>query len=360
MVTGAAGFIGARTCELLLEQGHDVLGIDNLNDYYDVQLKQHRLERLRSFQATSEIAGSGADAKSQLPAARGSGGCGDQPTQVGQRPAGTGTFTFQRLDIEDRAGIERLFATQQIDAVINLAARAGVRYSIENPHVYLATNTQGTLHLLEAMRAYRVKKFVLASTSSLYAGAVMPFREDADATRPLSPYAASKLAAEALAHSYHHLFGVDVSVLRYFTVYGPAGRPDMSPFRFVKWIAEGTPIRLFGDGSQTRDFTYIDDIATGTIAALEPVGYQVINLGGGNHPLPMSRMIALLEQYLGIKAVIDHQPFHAADMRDTQADIAKAQALLGWEPRVAPEEGLRRTVEWYLANRAFVRTLKVD
>src|SRR5690606_36020506 len=175
-----------------------------------------------------------------------------------------GTFVFERIDIEDRAAVDRLFANQHLDAVINLAARAGVRYSIENPHVYFSTNTQGTLNLLEAMRLRGVRKLVLASTSSLYAGAAMPFREDADTSRPLSPYAASKLAAEALAHTYHHLFEIDVSVVRYFTVYGPAGRPDMSPFRFVKWIDEGTPIRLYGDGTQTRDFTYIDDIAEGT------------------------------------------------------------------------------------------------
>src|SRR5690606_20910147 len=184
-----------------------------------------------------------------------------------------------------------------------------------------------------------------------------PFREDADTTRPLSPYAASKLAAEALAYTYHHLFRIDVSVVRYFTVYGPAGRPDMSPFRFVKWIDEGSPIRLYGDGTQTRDFTYIDDIAAGTVLALKPLGYEVINLGGGNRPLPMNRMIALLEEYLGKRANIDRQPFHAADMRDTQADIAKARALLGWQPKVPPEEGFRRTVDWYRANEAFVRQI---
>lgn len=322
LVTGAAGFIGARTCELLREAGHAVVGVDNLNDYYDVRLKRHRLRAL------------------------------EQPAA-----AGAGTFEFLPLDIEDAAGVSRLFAQRTFSAVVNLAARAGVRYSIENPHVYLSTNTQGTLNLLEAMRAQGVRKFVLASTSSLYAGAAMPFREDADPTRPLSPYAASKLAAEAMAYTYHHLFGIDVTVLRYFTVYGPAGRPDMSPFRFVKWIAEGTPIRLYGDGTQTRDFTYIDDIASGTVRALRPLGYEICNLGGGNQPLPMNAIIALLEQYLGRKAVIDRQPFHAADLRDTQADISKAGRLLGWTPRVAPEEGLRRTVDWYLAHRDWARTI---
>lgn len=332
LVTGAAGFIGARTSELLLANGHDVVGIDNLNDYYDVRLKEHRLERLGVFESGESVA---------------------------NRTSAHGTFVFERIDIEDRAAVDRLFANQHLDAVINLAARAGVRYSIENPHVYFSTNTQGTLNLLEAMRLRGVRKLVLASTSSLYAGAAMPFREDADTSRPLSPYAASKLAAEALAHTYHQLFEIDVSVVRYFTVYGPAGRPDMSPFRFVKWIDEGTPIRLYGDGTQTRDFTYIDDIAEGTRLALKPVGYEVINLGGGNEPMPMNRMIALLEDYLGRRANVAREPFHAADMRDTQADITKAGALLGWKPRVLPEDGFRRTVQWYRENQAWVGSLKV-
>jgi UDP-glucuronate 4-epimerase len=315
LVTGAAGFIGARTAELLLADGHTVVGTDNLNDYYAPALKQHRLSRLRS--------------------------------QSG--------FTFFPIDVEDRARVEQLFHDHTFNAVINLAARAGVRASIEDPHVYLATNTQGTLNLLEAMRHHRVPKLVIASTSSLYAGTPLPFREDVSLNRPLSPYAASKLAAEVMAYTYHHLFGLDVTVLRYFTVYGPAGRPDMSPYRFVKWIDEGTPIEVYGDGTQTRDFTYVDDIARGTVQALKPLGYEIINLGGGNTPISINRMIEWLSAQLGRPAQVIRQPFHAAEMRDTQADIGKARRLLDWTPLIQPEEGFQRTVDWYVSHRDWLR-----
>ncbi|KKL59308.1 hypothetical protein LCGC14_2216640, partial [marine sediment metagenome] len=212
LVTGAAGFIGWRTAGLLLEHGFQVTGIDNLNDYYDVRLKNYRLNDLKKHEG----------------------------------------FSFHKVDIEDLEALRPVFEEAAPDAVINLAARAGVRYSLENPHVYLRTNTGGMLNLLELMRANDVKKITIASTSSLYAGQAMPFSEELAVNTPISPYAATKKAAEAMSYTYHHLFGLDVSVLRYFTVYGPAGRPDMSPFRFIKWIGEGTPLELFGDGSQSR------------------------------------------------------------------------------------------------------------
>ncbi|MCC5840577.1 MAG: SDR family NAD(P)-dependent oxidoreductase [Opitutales bacterium] len=315
LLTGAAGFIGWRTAEFLLDRGHTVVGIDNLNDYYDVRLKHWRRAEIENHPACH----------------------------------------FFELDIEDRARLEALFDAHSFDAVINLSARAGVRYSMENPHVYLTTNVMGTLHLLEAMRLYGVKKLVLASTSSLYAGQTMPFHEGLPVNTPISPYAASKKAAEVMAYTYHHLYQIDVSVVRYFTVYGPAGRPDMSPLRFLRWIDDGTPITLYGDGTQTRDFTYIDDIAVGTIAALRPLGYEIINLGGGRAPVSINDMIRAFEKALGKTARIDHQPFHAADMKDTSADISKARRLLGWEPIVGPPEGFRRTAEWYLTHRDWLR-----
>lgn len=314
LLTGCAGFIGARTTELLLDHGHQVVGIDNLNDYYDIRVKEHRLSRLRD------------------------------------RPG----FSFEGIDIEDRTALEALFAGHPFDAIINLAARAGVRASIVDPHVYLTTNTQGALNLLQLATLHGVPRYVMASTSSLYAGAPMPFTETADVTRPISPYAATKLAAEALAYTWHHLHGIHVTILRYFTVFGPAGRPDMSPFRFIEWIRRGHPVTLYGDGSQTRDFTYIDDIAAGTLAALRSEGYEIYNLGGGNSPLSINTMIRTIEHELGQTAIIHHQPMNNADMQDTAAEIAKAGNRLGWQPKTDPISGFRQTVAWHRQNAAWL------
>jgi UDP-glucuronate 4-epimerase len=319
LLTGCAGFIGARTTELLLDAGHEIVGIDNLNDYYDVRLKRHRLDAL------------------------------------GKYP----DFSFHSIDIENQPALRKLFQDHRFDAVINLAARAGVRASIIDPHVYLTTNTQGALNLLELMVSHGVPRYLMASTSSLYAGAAMPFVETADVTRPISPYAATKLAAEALAFTWHHLHGIDVAILRYFTVFGPAGRPDMSPFRFIEWIRRGEPITLYGDGEQTRDFTYIDDIARGTIAALGIRGYEILNLGGGNAPLSINTMIHAIEEHLGMKATIDYQPQNNADMQDTAAEISKAHKLLQWQPEVAPLEGFSKTVAWHRANAGWLDSINL-
>lgn len=347
LVTGAAGFIASQVCAQLLAAGHTVVGVDNLNDYYDVRLKDYRLSQLLG------------------PAAR---PLGDNPlhsvyattpeSALESRPAGSsGAFTFRHLDIEHLPALDALFAEFPFEAVFNLAARAGVRYSMENPHVYLSTNTLGTLNILECMRKHGVKKQVLASTSSLYAGCSMPFTEDLPVNTPLSPYAATKKGAELMSYSYHKLYGLDTTVVRYFTVFGPAGRPDMSIFRFIKWIDEGTPMELFGDGSQSRDFTYVDDVARGSIAAVKPVGYEIVNIGGGRNPITLNTVIAYIEKALGKQALYDRKPFHIADIKETWADISKAERLFGWQPQITPEEGFQRSVDWYVANRTWLKNI---
>lgn len=319
LVTGAAGFIGSKVCEFLLERQCRVVGIDNLNDAYDVRLKRWRLAQLELDPA----------------------------------------FEFHRLDICDRARLRQLFSDQasEFGAVLNLAARAGVRVSVEDPWAYLETNVTGTLNLLDLCREFGVKKFVLASSSSLYgANNACPFREDAGTDGPLSPYAASKKAAEAICYTYHYLHGLDVTVLRYFTVYGPAGRPDMSPFRFVQWISEGRTVNVYGDGTQRRDFTYVDDIARGTLAALKPLGFEIINLGS-DEPVVLKDAIDVIERLVGRKAMIEYRPRHPADVLATWAHIGKAERLLGWRPRTTFEEGMAETVHWYRRNRQWAKDI---
>lgn len=306
LVTGAAGFIGAKTVEKLLAQGIAVVGIDNLNDYYDVRLKHYRLAQIKDPH-----------------------------------------FTFLQLDIENKQELSELFEHHQFDVVFNLAARAGVRYSMENPDIYMSTNAMGTLNILECMRKFNVAKFVLASTSSLYAGQPLPFKEDLSVNTPISPYAATKKAAEVMAYSYHHLYGIDVSVVRYFTVYGPAGRPDMSPYIFADQILRGEELPVFGDGNQSRDFTYVDDIAMGTILAAKPLGYEIINLGGGQNPYTLLEMIELMENISGKRATLKIQTKVKADMDVTWADISKAKKLLDWEPQTSFPEGIKKLMHWH-------------
>ncbi len=327
LVTGAAGFIASRTCALLHEQGYAVTGLDNFNDAYDVRLKNWRWEQL---EASLDI-------------------------------------ELHQLDLTDKAALRRLFEKHRreehaapFDAVINLAARAGVRASVIDPQAYVDANITGSLNVLEMCREFGVKKFVLASTSSLYGREhTTPYREDMNTDRQLSPYASTKKAAEAMAYTYHFLYGIDLSVLRYFTVYGPAGRPDMTPLRFVQRISEGRRITIFGDGSQSRDFTYVDDIARGTISALRPVGVDTFNLGS-DKPLKLSAMIELIEDLTGKKAQIDYKPWHQADMMETWADISKTQKTLEWSAQVGFREGMQRLVTWYNENRKWAKEIDTE
>ena len=322
LVTGCAGFIGARVASLLLDLGHTVQGVDNLAGPGDTRLKEWRLNALN------------------------------------RRPG----FTFRRLDILSREPLEPIFRSdaqlRPVGGVVNLGALAGVRGSVANPRDYYEVNVLGSINLLELCREFGVGKFVLASTSSVYgAEPAGPVPEQASSSRPLSPYAASKKAAETLLYSYHHLHGIDAAVLRYFTVYGPAGRPDMSIFRFVRNVTEGEPITVYGDGTQQRDFTYVDDIARGTVAALALVGYETLNLGNGR-PVALNAIIRMIEDAVGRPAQVEYQERHPADPMMTWADVSRARNLLGWTPVVGIEEGIRRTVQWYMEHRDWAKELR--
>ncbi len=316
LVTGAAGFIGARTAELLLARGDTVTGIDNLNDAYDPRMKEYRLRQLESMPG----------------------------------------FTLVKADIAEKAILESpKIRNAKFDGVINLAARAGVRFSVENPWVFVQSNVLGTLNMLEVARQSGNCKFILASTSSIYgANPPYPTPETASSSEPLQPYAASKKGAEALTHSYHHLYGIDATILRFFTVYGPAGRPDLALFRFVQWIIEGRPVRINGDGTQSRGFTYIDDIARGILAALKPLGYEIINLGG-HEVITINDLVTLIEDITGKKAIVQHGPPNPADMFTNWADVSKARALLGWTPEYDMRRGTEKLVEWYMRERAWAK-----
>jgi nucleoside-diphosphate-sugar epimerase len=316
LVTGAAGFIGARTAEILIQDGHTVVGIDIMNDAYDVRMKEFRLKGLQAMDG----------------------------------------FTFHKLDISERATIDH-FKGQKFDGVINLAARAGVRFSVGDPWTFVQSNVVGTLNILELCKETGTKKFILASTSSIY-GEEPPYPtpETASSSEPLQPYAASKKGAEAMCHAYHHLYGIDVSVLRYFTVYGPAGRPDLAHLRFVQWISEGKPVRVNGDGEYSRGFTYIDDIARGTILALKPVGYEVFNLGG-HEVISVNNLIKLMEEIIGRKADVHYGPPNPADMRTNWANVSKAGEMLGWEPQYDMRAGVEKLVEWYNAEREWAKDI---
>ena len=317
LITGAAGFIGYHTALALLDSGHRVLGVDNLNDYYDVTLKRARLDVL----------------------------------------TGHDGFSFAEADIAAADAMDPLiFKHGDITKVIHLAAQAGVRYSLENPHAYVRANVQGQVVLMEACRKLEgLEHFVYASSSSVYgANTELPFAVSDRTDTPLSLYAATKKSGEMLAHSYAHVYAMPLTGLRFFTVYGPWGRPDMAAFIFIRKILAGEPIPVFNEGDMRRDFTYIDDIVAGVLACAErpPVGgggtppVAIYNLGN-NRSEPLMRFISILEEALGKKAVLDLQPMQTGDVKETYADIEAAQRDLGFEPKTTIDEGLPRLVAWY-------------
>jgi len=329
LVTGTAGFIGSHVALKLLERGDEVIGFDSLNDYYDVNLKKARLARFA-----------------------------DHPG-----------YTHVHADLADRAAVEAVFATHKPQRVVNLAAQAGVRYAAENPHIYVASNVTGFLHILEGCRHHGVEHLVFASTSSVYgANTRMPFSEHQSAEHPLTMYAATKKANEQMAHSYAHLYGIPSTGLRFFTVYGPWGRPDMALFLFTKAILAGEPIRVFNHGRHKRSFTYVDDIAEGVIRTLDKVPgrdpqwdgmapdpassgvapYRLFNIGN-EQPVELLRYIEVIEQCLGRKAEMQWLPLQPGDVPDTEADVSELVRAVDYRPQVSVEVGVRRFVDWYRA-----------
>ena len=307
-VRGGAGFIGSHLCERLLQAGHAVWALDDLNDFYDPAVKRRNL---------GEIMGLG-------------------------KP-----FVFVEGDITNCASVGKIFQEVEFDQVVHLAARAGVRPSLEQPALYQRVNVEGTTNLLEAARLHGVKKLILASSSSVYGvNSKTPFAESDPIFTPISPYAASKLAGEALGHVYHHVYGMDIAMLRFFTVYGPRQRPDLAIHKFAKRIMTGQPVEVFGNGSTARDYTYISDIIDGIMACTDrEFGCEIFNLGG-SQPVALWRLIELLETALGRRAIIKNLPEQPGDVPRTWADVAKAGRRLGYEPKVGNEEGIARFVEW--------------
>lgn len=317
IVTGAAGFIGSAVARRLLDQGRPVFGIDDLHGTHETTLHRWRLNRL----------------------------------------LGSRAFTFIEVDITDAGALDAATSGIEAGAIMNLAARAGVRRSLREPQRYLSTNGIGTINLLELAIRRGIDKFVLASTSSVYGStAQTPFIEDDDSNRPLSPYAASKKAAEALCHSYHHVYGIDVTICRFFTVYGPAGRPDMSPFRFIRWIVEDEPVRITGDGRQSRDFTYVDDVAAGAIAALAPTGFHIVNLGS-DRPYELLDLVREIERATNKSAKLVFTESSRSDVHATHANIDRARRLLGWEPKTRLSDGVAASVHWYLQEREWAASI---
>ncbi|HTV76316.1 MAG TPA: SDR family NAD(P)-dependent oxidoreductase [Candidatus Baltobacteraceae bacterium] len=315
LVTGGAGFIGSHVCERLLHDGHNVWAFDDLNPFYDPQFKRRNLKEIQSL----------------------------------AKP-----FEFVHSDITDASALAELFSSVKFDQVIHLAARAGVRPSLAEPALYQRVNVEGTANVLEAARKSGVKKIIIASSSSVYGtNSKVPFSESDPVVSAISPYAASKLACEALGHVWHHIYKMDVTMLRFFTVYGPRQRPDLAIYKFAKLISAGKPIPVFGDGSAARDYTFVSDTVDGVIAATKKeFGCEIFNLGE-SQTISLSRMIELLETALGKKAVIDRQPLQAGDVPITFADISRAKEKLNYNPRVKFEEGIKLFADWFRKSQSF-------
>jgi len=308
LVTGAAGFIGFHLTRKLLEKGNQVIGVDNLNPYYDVTLKNARLDLLKPFQ----------------------------------------DFFFYQKDIQDLSGLKEIFQKHSIGRICNLAAQAGVRHSLKDPFSYQKSNLEGFLNLLELAREYEITNFVYASSSSVYGDSPkIPFSVDDRVDRPVSLYGATKRANELMAYAYSHLFGIPTTGLRFFTVYGPWGRPDMALFLFTDAILNGRPINVYNYGRMKRDFTYIDDVVEGTIAALEkPFAYELFNLGN-SHPVELMDFIGIIEEELGKEAKKNMMPLQPGDVLETSADIGKSKDMLGFSPKTPIREGIKRFLAWY-------------
>lgn len=308
LVTGAAGFIGFHLARRLLERGNQVIGVDNLNPYYDVTLKKARLDRLKPLNG----------------------------------------FFFYKEDIQNLSGLKEIFQKHSIDRVCNLAAQAGVRYSLKDPFTYQKSNLEGFLNLLELAREYEISNFVYASSSSVYGdNPKIPFSVDDRVDSPVSLYGATKKANELMAHAYSHLFGIPCTGLRFFTVYGPWGRPDMALFLFTDAILNDRPINVYNYGRMKRDFTYVDDVVEGTMAALEkPFAYEVFNLGNSD-PIELMDFIGIIEEELGREAQKNLMPLQPGDVLETSADIGKSKDMLGFSPKTPTREGIRKFLAWY-------------
>jgi len=326
LVTGAAGFIGFYVAKYLVDRGDEVIGIDNINDYYDPQLKYDRLAILDKLEF----------------------------------------FTFIKLDISDNDGMQSLFAEYEFDAVVHLAAQAGVRYSLENPHVYMQSNIVGFLNILEGVRHHKINHLVYASSSSVYgANTLQPFSEHHNIDHPVSLYAASKKANELMAHSYSHLYGMKTTGLRFFTVYGPWGRPDMAPFLFAKGISDGDTINLFNHGDMSRDFTYIDDIVEGVVRVMDNpakgnpewsgnspdpassyANYRIYNIGN-NNPIKLMDFVNAIENAVGKKANTNLMPMQPGDVQSTFADVSELESAVGFKPSTSLQDGIDIFIDWY-------------